>query len=179
MFGCNVYDLEPHFEENILAETTDNVRRLRHHACMALWCGNNEMEWGWASWARLEGHRPKYKADYIKMFELLLPRCVHAADDQTYYWLSSPSSGGSFDDPNDWERGDKHYWDVWHSGKPFTEYRNYKFRFCSEYGFQSFPTQKTLDTFSLPQDQNIFSEVMESHQKNGMANTKIFTYISD
>ena len=63
------------------------------------------MEWGWASWARLEGHRPKYKADYIKMFELLLPRCVHAADDQTYYWLSSPSSGGSFDDPNDWERG--------------------------------------------------------------------------
>lgn len=179
MFGCNVYDLEDHFEQNILAETTDNVRRLRHHACMALWCGNNEMEWGWASWARLEGHRAKYKADYIKMFELLLPRCVHAADDQTYYWLSSPSSGGSFDDPNDWERGDKHYWDVWHSGKPFTEYRNYKFRFCSEYGFQSFPTQKTLDTFSLPEDQNIFSEVMESHQKNGMANTKIFTYVSD
>lgn len=178
MFACNVYDLTEEFEENILSETIDNVKRLRHHACLALWCGNNEMEWGWSDWARLVGHRPKYKADYIKMFELLLPRITKQYDDQTFYWLSSPSSGGSFDNPNDFNRGDNHYWEVWHSNKPFTEYRDFYFRFCSEFGFQSFPGKKTLDSFSLLEDQNIFSEVMESHQKNGLANTKIFSYIS-
>lgn len=178
MFACNVYDLKDEFEENILAETADNVTRIRHHACLALWCGNNEMEWGWRDWARLEGHRPKYKADYIKIFEMLLPRITKSLDDQTFYWVSSPSSGGSFDDPNDFNRGDNHYWEVWHSNKPFTEYRDFHFRFCSEFGFQSFPGKKTLDSFSLPEDQNIFSEVMESHQKNGLANSKIFSYIS-
>ena len=178
MFACNVYDLNDEFEANILAETADNVKRIRHHACLGLWCGNNEMEWGWRDWGRLEGHRPKYKADYTKIFEMLLPRLVKQVDDQTYYWLSSPSSGGSFDDPNDFNRGDNHYWEVWHSNKPFTEYRDFYFRFCSEFDFQSFPGKKTLDSFSLPEDQNIFSEVMESHQKNGLANTKIFSYIS-
>ncbi|MGB8453876.1 MAG: glycoside hydrolase family 2 protein [Anaerocolumna sp.] len=178
MFACNVYDLNDEFEENILAETVDNVKRLRHHACLALWCGNNEMEWGWRDWARLDGHRPKYKADYTRIFEMLLPRITKEQDDQTFYWLSSPSSGGSFDDPNDFNRGDNHYWEVWHSNKPFTEYRDFHFRFCSEFGFQSFPGKKTLDSFSLLEDQNIFSEVMESHQKNGLANTKIFSYIS-
>ena len=178
MFACNVYNLNDEFEANILAETADNVKRIRHHACLGLWCGNNEMEWGWRDWGRLEGHRPKYKADYTKIFEMLLPRLVKQVDGQTYYWLSSPSSGGSFDDPNDFNRGDNHYWEVWHSNKPFTEYRDFYFRFCSEFGFQSFPGKKTLDSFSLPEDQNIFSEVMESHQKNGLANTKIFSYIS-
>ena len=178
MFACNVYDLNDEFEENILKETEDNVKRIRHHACLGLWCGNNEMEWGWRDWGRLEGHRPKYKADYTKIFEMLLPRLVQSLDDQTFYWLSSPSSGGSFDDPNDFNRGDNHYWEVWHSNKPFTEYRDFHFRFCSEFGFQSFPGKKTLEAFSLPEDQNIFSEVMESHQKNGQANTKIFSYVS-
>ncbi len=178
MFACNVYDLNDEFQENILAETADNVKRLRHHACLALWCGNNEMEWGWRDWARLDGHRPKYKADYIKIFEMLLPGIIKEQDDQTFYWPSSPSSGGSFDNPNDFNRGDNHYWEVWHSNKPFTEYRDFHFRFCSEFGFQSFPGKKTLDSFSLSEDRNIFSEVMESHQKNGLANTKIFSYIS-
>lgn len=178
MFACNVYVLDEDFEENILAETRDNVIRIRHHACLALWCGNNEMEWLWNGGGRLKGHHPRYKADYIKIFEMLLPRETKKYDDQTFYWLSSPSSGGSFDDPNDWQRGDNHYWDVWHSNKPFTEYRSYYFRFCSEYGFQSFPHKKTIDSFSLKEDRNIFSEVMESHQKNGQANTKIFSYIS-
>lgn len=179
MFACNVYVLEEEFEENILAETRDNVKRIRHHACLALWCGNNEMEWLWDGGGRLKGHHPRYKADYIKIFEMLLPREVKKYDDQTFYWLSSPSSGGSFDDPNDWNRGDNHYWDVWHANKPFTEYRNFHFRFCSEFGFQSFPHKKTLESFTLPEDRNIFSEVMESHQKNGQANAKIFSYISE
>lgn len=179
MFACNVYELTGDFEEQILAETRDNVKRIRHHACLALWCGNNEMEWLWMGGGRLKGHHPRYKGDYIKIFEMLLPRETKKWDDQTFYWLSSPSSGGSFDDPNDWNRGDNHYWEVWHSNKPFTEYRNYYFRFCSEFGFQSFPHKKTIDSFTLEEDRNIFSEVMESHQKNGQANTKIFSYISE
>lgn len=178
MFGCNVYALNDEFEENIIQETKDNVRRIRHHACLALWCGNNEMEWGWADeWARLKGHHPRYKADYTKIFEYILPRVIKDSDDSTFYWPSSPSSGGSFDNPNDTKRGDQHYWEVWHSGKPFTEYGD--FSFCSEYGFQSFPHSKTIESFTLPEDRNIFSKVMESHQKNGTANGKILNYIAD
>ncbi|QQO08489.1 beta-mannosidase [Breznakiella homolactica] len=180
MFACNVYALNDHFEQNITAETRDVVRRLRHRACLGLWCGNNEMEWGWGEgWKRILGHHPRYKADYLKIFEMVLPRELIKHDDQTFFWPSSPSSGGAYDFPNDPDRGDQHYWEVWHSGKPFTEYRASHFRFCSEYGFQSFPHSKTLASFTLPEDRNIFSEVMESHQKNGTANSKIFTYISD
>lgn len=180
MFACNVYALNDHFEENIVAETRDIARRLRHHASLALWCSNNEMEWLWADEpVRIRGHHPRYKADYLKIFELILPRALRECDDATFFWPSSPSSGGAYDAPNCPDRGDQHYWEVWHSGKPFTEYRTHHFRFCSEYGFQSFPHSKTLATFTLPEDRNIFSEVMESHQKNGMANSKIFTYISD
>ncbi len=178
MFGCNVYALNDTFEEDIEEETKDNVRRLRHHACLALWCGNNEMEWGWADeWARLKGHHPRYKADYTKIFEYILPRAIKACDDTTFFWPSSPSSGGAFDNPNATNRGDQHYWEVWHSGKPFTEYGD--FSFCSEYGFQSFPHSKTIASFTLPEDRNIFSKVMESHQKNPAANGKILNYIAD
>lgn len=180
MFACNVYTLTDEFEENIKAETADIARRIRHHACLGLWCSNNEMEWGWGEgWGRILGHPPRYKADYLKIFEMVLPRALSKYDRHTFFWPSSPSSGGSYDYPNDPDRGDQHYWEVWHSGKPFTEYRNSHFRFCSEYGFQSFPHIKTIKSFTLPQDRNIFSEVMESHQKNGAANGKILTYISD
>ena len=178
MFGCNVYALTDGFEENIIAETKDITTRLRNHACLALWCGNNEMEWGWGDeWARIKGHHPRYKADYIKIFEHILPRAIRSCDEQTFYWPSSPSSGGSFDQPNEISRGDQHYWEVWHSGKPFTEYGD--FSFCSEYGFQSFPHSKTIASFTLPEDRNIFSRVMESHQKNGTANGKILGYVAD
>ncbi len=178
MFGCNVYALNDHFEENIVEETKDNVRRLRNHPCLALWCGNNEMEWGWGDeWARIKGHHPRYKADYIKIFEYILPKVIKAWDDVTFFWPSSPSSGGAFDSPNAINRGDQHYWEVWHSGKPFTEYGD--FSFCSEYGFQSFPHIKTIEAFTLEEDRNIFSRVMESHQKNPAANGKILNYIAD
>jgi len=181
MFGCNIYALDDQgvFEKNIVAETQDNVRRLRHHACLAVWCGNNEMEWGWAEWARLAGHHPRYKRDYLIIFERILSDVVKACDGLTPWWPSSPSSGGSFFIPSDPNHGDQHYWEVWHSGKPFTEYRKFHFRFCSEYGFQSFPSIKTIRSFTLPEDRNIFSRVMESHQKNGLANSKIFTYVAD
>lgn len=119
------------------------------------------------------------RADYIKQFEWLLPQAVKAVDPDRFYWVASPSSGGGFDDPNDQNRGDVHYWEVWHRLKPFTEYRKYHFRFCSEFGFQSFPSPKTIGAFTLPEDRNVFSDVMECHQKNGTANGRILMYLAD
>lgn len=179
MYACNVYDISDAFEENIIAETLDNVRRIRHHACLGLWCGNNEMEMGWVDWQDVSCHSGLLRADYIKQFEYILPKAVKSVDSQTFYWPSSPSCGGGFVSPNDENHGDTHYWDVWHGQKPFSDYRKYYFRFCSEFGFQSFPLLKTVKTFARPEDRNIFSEVMESHQKNGAANGKILYYISE
>lgn len=179
MYACNVYDFTEEFEESIRQETIDNVRRLRHHASLGLWCGNNELESAWDHWGISETHSPLLKGDYIKQFEYVLPKVTKAEDSDTFYWPSSPSSGGCFDNPDDYDRGDCHYWDVWHGMKPFSDYRKHYFRFCSEFGFQSFPERRTIDTFALPQDCNIFSPVMESHQKNGTANGKILSYISE
>ncbi|MBR5421070.1 MAG: glycoside hydrolase family 2 protein [Lachnospiraceae bacterium] len=179
MFACNIYELTPSFEKSILAETRDNVARLRHHACLALWCGNNEIESGWDHWPGFADHSPRLRADYIKIFEYLLPKAVREADETTEWWPSSPSSGGSFDAPDDENRGDAHYWEVWHGKKPFTEYRKHHFRFLSEFGFQSFPGLKTVRSFTRPEDRNIFSPVMESHQKNEQANGTIMYYIAE
>jgi beta-mannosidase len=179
MYACNVYDLTREFEENIIEETRDNVKRIRHHASLGLWCGNNELEAAWCEWAVFQDHSPQLRADYIKQFEYILPRVVEESDHSTFFWPSSPSSGGCFDQPADENRGDTHYWDVWHGLKPFEDYRNHYFRFCSEFGFQSFPSIKTVNTFTEEEDRNIFSRVMESHQKNGAANGKILYYLSE
>ena len=120
----------------------------------------------------------KQKCDYIKIFEYIIPKILEVEDHVTFYWPSSPSSGGNYDNPWDENRGDTHYWAVWHGNKPFTDYRNYYFRYMSEFGFQSFPCLKTVETFTAPEDRNIFSRVMEMHQRNVAANGKIMTYLS-
>lgn len=179
MYACNVYDVTDAFAENCRQETYDNVRRLRHHASLGLWCGNNEIESAWDHWGDFQKETPYLRADYIRLFEEVLPKAVQEADGETFYWHSSPSSGGCFDNPDDANRGDTHYWDVWHGQKPFTDYRKYFFRFCSEFGFQSFPCTKTVNSFTLEDDRNIFSRVMESHQKNDAANGKMLYYLSE
>ena len=186
MFACAYYDLTEDFEASIAAEAVDNIRRLRHHASLALLCGNNEMEGFHTGPLREEFtgqpdrrlHRLSHHADYIKMFEYLLPKLAKEYAPQVFYWPSSPSSGGSFDHPHDPARGDVHYWDVWHGEKPFTDYRNHRFRYVSEFGFQSFPSLPTVESFTLPEDRNIFSRIMERHQRNLSANGKILSYVS-
>lgn len=179
MYACNVYDVTDDFAENCRLEAIDNVKRLRHHAALGLWCGNNEIESAWDHWPDFQKETPYLRADYIKLFEEVLPKAVTQTDDQTFYWRSSPSSGGCFDFPDDDTRGDNHYWDVWHGQKPFTDYRKYFFRFCSEFGFQSFPCMKTVKSFTEEKDRNIFSRVMENHQKNDSANGKMLFYLSE
>ena len=176
MFACAVYDLTPEFEENITAEIIDNLKRIRHHASLGLMCGNNEMEQfvkerNWVS-------KESEVRDYIIMYERIMPKLMKEYAPQVFYWPASPSSGGSFDDPRDENRGDVHYWEVWHGDVPFSEYRKHYFRYLSEFGFQSFPAKKTVETFTDDEkDMNIFSYIMERHQRNGAANGKIMNYM--
>ncbi len=177
MFACAMYELTPAFEANIRAEFADNIKRLRHHASLGLFCGNNEMEQGVAE--RWYDPTPAQVADYIKMYEYILPQMAGELAPDTFYWPASPSSGGSFDEPSAENRGDVHYWAVWHAGKPFTAYREHFFRYVSEFGFQSFPCLKTVESFALPEDRNVFSRIMEKHQRNQSANGKILQYLAD
>ncbi len=178
MYACNVYKLTEEFEQNIVAETRDNLERIRHHACIGLLCGNNEMETAWTDWPAVANHSKALQADYIKQFEYVLRKECASYAPQIDYWPSSPSSGGCFDDPNSYDRGDVHYWDVWHGLKPFSDYQQQFPRFCSEFGFESFPSLKTVKSYTLPEDRNVFSRVMESHQKCVGGNGKILYYIS-
>lgn len=177
MFACAVYELTPEFEANIRQEFIENVKRLRHHASLGLWCGNNEMEqfvFERNSWLT----KASEVRDYFLMFERIIPEIVHKYDPQTYYWPASPSSGGCLDEPNDPNRGDVHYWAVWHGNKPFSEYRKFFFRYASEFGFQAFPAIKTIETFTdNPDDMNPFSYIMEKHQRQNSANGKIMGYM--
>ncbi len=174
MYACASYELDDAFEANITQETIENVRRIRHHACLGLWCGNNEIETQIEFWKTSE----KQKYDYIKLYEYIIPKIVKEEDPNAFYWPSSPSSGGNFENSWSEDQGDMHYWDVWHGNKPFTEYRKFHFRYLSEFGFQSFPSLKTVESFTLPEDRNIFSRVMEMHQRNRAANGKILNYLS-
>lgn len=176
MFACSVYELTPEFEANIRKEFADNIKRLRHHASLGLWCGNNEMEMfvDERCWVT----KASEVRDYLFMYERIIPEVLGEYDPETFYWPASPSSGGSFDNPNDPDRGDVHYWKVWHGNRPFSEYRKHFFRYASEFGFQALPSKKTIETFTdNPDDWNLFSYIMEKHQRNYGANGKIMNYM--
>ncbi len=176
MFACSVYKADVDFCETVKHELICNVKRLRNHASLALWCGNNEIESMWQYW-NIDSD-PEYKKDYIRLFEVLIPKVLQYYDPVTFYWPSSPSSGGGFDESSSNTRGDSHYWDVWHNLKPFTEYFKYKFRFCSEYGFESVPSIKTVRSFAEENDLNLCSPVMEAHQKCEQGTEKIMYYLA-
>lgn len=176
MFACAAYDLTEEFEADIEIEVRENLRRIRNHPSIGVISGNNENETQIFDWAR--GCSRKLIFDYIRMYEHLFPRIVKEEAPDAFYWPSSPSSGGNFDHPMAENVGDVHYWGVWHGNEPFTAYRSHHYRFLSEFGFQSFPCQATVDAFTEKADQNIFSRVMEMHQRNAAANGKILNYLS-
>lgn len=175
MFACCNVWLSKNFKELIKKEIIYNVKRLRHHPSLGLLCGNNEMEDGVLNWGISNA---LVKTDYLELYEHIMPDLCEELAPQTFYWPSSPSCGGGLENPNKESEGDVHYWAVWHGSKPFTDYRNYRFRFCSEYGFESFPNIKTIKSFCEEKDMNPFSEVMENHQKCKGGNTKILTYLA-
>ncbi len=178
MLACVQVWLTNDMKKEYIAEAEYNVKRLRNHASLGLFCGNNEMEQGVCYWGNL-GTNQRVKEDYIELYERIFPEVCDRLCPDTFYWPSSPSSGGGLDNPNVDSRGDVHFWDVWHGGKPFTEFRNHKFRFCSEYGFESFPSIKTLREVCPEDELNAFSRVVENHQKCKGGNKKILMYLAD
>jgi beta-mannosidase len=179
-FACSIYPLdEPDFVENIHHEAVDNLRRLRHRTCLALWCGNNEMEQGWADWGWNKPHLQDLKAAYDRFFHHTLPAWVAEEDPDRSYWPSSASSGVPFENPNGQEMGDSHYWDVWHGRKPFTAYRTNIPRFQSEFGFQSLPPMETVKTYAAPEDWNMTSYIMEHHQRSWNGNGLMIAQMTD
>jgi beta-mannosidase len=172
IFSCSIYPLDiPAFLETVQVEVVENVRRLRHRACLALWCGNNEMEWGWVDWNWNRPELQDLKTAYDRFFHTTLPAWCQAEDPDHSYWQSSPSSDTPFDDPNGQSQGDSHYWDVWHGRKPFTSYRSQYPRFMSEFGFQALPPLATIRTYAEEADWNMTSYIMEQHQKNASGNS--------
>ncbi|MBN1262462.1 MAG: glycoside hydrolase family 2 protein [Anaerolineae bacterium] len=178
-FACSIYPPDEAFFANVRAEALDNVRRLRHRTSLALWCGNNEMEWGWDTWGWNEPQAAHLKAAYDRMYHQLLPALCAAEDPDTPYWPSSPSSGAPFSSPNGVQKGDTHNWEVWHGNQPFRHYRNHPSRFVSEFGFQSLPALDTVRTYAEEADWNMTSYIMEHHQRNDAGNGKIINYLTD
>ncbi len=176
MFACSMYPGDEKFLESVRAEAVDNVRRLRNHPSVALWCGNNEVETAWHHWGWKQNLPAKLWDDYKKLFHGVLPEVVAEHDPSRAYWPSSPSSNLE-EDANSQSMGDVHYWEVWHASKPFSEYETLHPRFMSEYGFQSFPSIETVNAYTVPSDHDIQSPVMLAHQKHPRGNQLIREYM--
>ena len=187
MFACSIYPGDAAFRRSVRAEARHQVRRLRHRACLALWCGNNEV-------AQLNhfGHgrgdlatHPRLKKNYEAVFHRDLPAVVAALDGVTAYWPSTQWRGSFADSVANAtthaageRRGDTHFWDVWHSRAPVKDYEKWRFRFVSEFGMQSYSSPGTQATFCPPGDANVFGAPMENHQKNRAGNQIILDYVS-
>jgi beta-mannosidase len=177
MFSCAAYPFtDPAFTENVHQEILYNVRRLRHRACLALWCGNNEMESGWIGWGWSTPENADLKAADIQFFYHSLREWVNNEDPERTYWPSSPSSNAPHENTNSNHVGDNHLWEVWHGVQPFTFYRTVYPRFASEFGFQSFPAMSTIAAYAEPAEWNMVSYIMEHHQRCYHGNMLIIAY---
>lgn len=178
MFACACYPADEAFRQNVKEEVRDNLLRIRHHACLGVISGSNELEYNFRwLYDKTEEEYP-FKRTFSEIFEDLFPSLIEELCPEIPYIPSSPTTAGHFIDPKNEDYGDCHYWDVWHRDKPFSDYRNHYFRYLSEFGFQSFPCERTVNSFTEPEDRNIFSRVMERHQRNDAANGKILSYLS-
>jgi beta-mannosidase len=184
-FGGDMIPGDVAFQENVRREAIDQIRRLRDHPSIVVWCGNNEVETGWYHWGNRQDFkesispeaRDRVWQDYIIMFADILKSTVAQYTDPVPYWPSSPSA--NFEEvPDNQHNGDMHYWQVWHAQAPASDYTLQFPRFMTEYGFQSFPEMRTIRTFAnKPEDFDIHSIVMQAHQKNKGGNERILTYM--
>jgi beta-mannosidase len=183
MFACSMYPGDDAFVDNVRREAVENVRRLRNHASLALWAGNNEIEAAWQQWGwQWKFHLNKaaqatIERDYKRVFHEVLPRVVADEDPGRFYTRSSPSADEDGVPPNKLGWGDNHYWGVWHAEAPYTDYATHTSRFMSEYGFQSFPTLDTVVRYAPEADWRIDSPIMLSHQRHPRGNQLVKTYM--
>jgi beta-mannosidase len=174
MFACMSYPSDRAFLASVRTEITQQVRRLSHHASIALWCGDNEVIGSLHWYPETKAAPERYVANYDRLNNML-GQIVEDEDPARRFWPSSPSMG-YLDFSDGWHadtRGDTHYWDVWHSAKSFEAYRTVNPRFASEFGFQSFTSMNVIETFAEEKDRNPSSPVMENHQRNNGGNARI------
>ena len=170
MFGNAMYPGDTSFLSNVKTEVTQNVLRLKNHTCIALWCGNNEIDEGWKNWGMQEqfGYSAEDSIriwnDYQKIFHQIIPDVLKRYDAERYYHPSSPAIGWGHKESL--TEGDSHYWGVWWGDEPFEVYENKIPRFSSEYGFQGMPDMQTVKSFTNFSDRDLQSDVMRSHQKH-------------
>ena len=180
MFACTPYPSDPTFLKRVEAEAVYNIRRLRNHASLAMWCGNNEILEALKYWGFEKKFTPEvYQGlmhGYDKLFRELLPSMVKEFDSDRFYVHSSPYLA-NWGRPESWGTGDSHNWGVWYGKKPFESLDTDLPRFMSEFGFQSFPEMKTIAAFAASEDYQIESEVMNAHQKSSIGNSLIRTYM--
>jgi len=189
MFACSLYPGNETFLNSVTLEADYQVKRLRNHPCMALWCGNNEIDVAWQNenkdggWGWQKGYTPEQRnkiwSAYDTIFNHILASAVKTLSPSTAYWQSSPSSilPGKYSTNTNMD-GDVHYWGVWHGKEPFENFSKNIGRFVSEYGFQSFPELESVKKYALPTDYDIESEVMRSHQRSGIGNVTIRDYMN-
>lgn len=178
MFACTLYPGDAAFLASVRAEADYQVKRIRHHACLALWCGNNEL---FQLNEKVLRENPAYRRAYDDVFHGVLPAALAEHDNVTPYWPTSQWRGDwSHDNTHETgeKRGDTHYWDVWHARQPVKSYEKWALRFCSEFGMQSYSSPETQATFAAPGDDNVFGPAMENHQKNRGGNQVILDYVS-
>jgi beta-mannosidase len=175
-FACSPYPFEePAFLENVHQEVIDNVRRLRHHASLALWCGNNENEMMTSMW---KSKKVTYESNYDFYYNIL-SKWTSELDKATPYWPGSPSSGERKIESVDLDYGDNHLWGIWHGLLPVTTFRRMPARFTSEFGLESFPSMRAIRAFTDKPDINYLDPVMLTHQKSAGGNQKILFYLLD
>ena len=183
MFACAMYPGNKHFLNNVKQEAIDNIKRLRNHTSLALWCGNNEVLTAWENWGWKElevKNQSKEIADtifkaYDDVFHKILPETVSELDPATSYWPSSP--GSNFGKTQKMESGNAHFWWVWWGKKPFNSYNDSIPRFMAEFGFQSFPELNSVAKYTSPDDYDMYSDVMKSHQRSSIGNKTIEEYM--
>ena len=181
MFACSMYPGDSAFTGNVKSEAIDNVIRLRNHPCIALWCGNNEIDEGWKNWEWQSQY--KYSAndsakiwhDYLKLFHEIIPKVISEYDSNASYWASSPSIGWGHSESL--LRGDSHYWGVWWGMEPFEVYKKKIGRFMSEYGFQGMPSLNTFKKFCSEKEFSFSSESVKNHQKHPTGYATIQKYL--
>ncbi len=175
MFSCSLYPATRAFLASVEREVRHQVKRLRDHPCLALWCGNNENVGALTWFPESRKNRDRYLVDYDRLNEGVIGRVIDECDPGRVFWPSSPCAGRD-DYSDNWHsdtRGDMHYWSVWHESRPFSAYYEVSPRFCSEFGFQSFPTLGTIRTYAGPEEWNATAPVMEHHQRNPRGNSII------
>lgn len=178
-FSCGAYPtFDKDFMDNVTLEAIDNIRRLRHHASLAIWCGNNELEQGLVgdTWT----DKTMSWEDYKRLFVDKLAQLVQEHDPARPYWDSSAHTPGSQGrNQSSDEAGDAHLWQVWHGRKPFEWFRTSQHRFISEFGMQAFPHPDLVETYTVPDDRNLTSYVMEFHQRSHNGTSLISHYLTE